>query len=115
MFSGREFGDIRKALDEYPIFDTHEHYSERWNASDVSLYDLLRNCYITWCAHPGPLEDRPEDVAPWLEPARYNSYTVSYLRGLSELFGVPVRELETADFAALADKVRDARRDPVGA
>ncbi len=112
MFSGREFADIRKALDEYPIYDTHEHYGEEWASTNVTLYDLLRNCYVTWCTHPGPLEDRPEAVAPWLAPARYNSYTVSYLRGLTELFGLPVRDLETADFAALAEKVQAPREDP---
>ena len=112
MFSGHEFTDVRKALEEFPILDTHEHYGEVWDSPETTLYELLRNSYVAWCAHPGPLEARPEAVLPWLAPARYNSYPVSYLRGLSELYGLPLRELETADFTALAEKVRAAYRDP---
>jgi len=110
MFSGRGFADLREALDEFPIIDTHEHYGEEWASPKVRLYDLLRNSYINWCAHP-ELESRPESVAPWLAPARDNSYTVSYLRGLSALYDQPVRDLEAADFGALAEKVQAAYQD----
>jgi len=112
MFIGREFTDLRKALDEIPIIDTHEHYGVGWDAPSVTVYDLFRESYVEWCAHEGPLESTPESLQRWVEPGRYNAYTVSLLRGLSELYGLPVREIETADFAALGGRVQAAYQNP---
>ena len=112
MFAGREFTDLRKALDEIPIIDTHEHYGEGWNAPSVTGYDLFRESYVEWCAHEEALESDPESLRRWLAPARYNSYTVSLLRGLGELYDLSMDDLESADFAALAEKVQAAYQDP---
>ncbi len=112
MFTGSEFASVRAALDEMPIIDTHEHYGEAWAASTVTLYDVFRDSYVGWCAHDETLEETAEGLASWLEPSRDNSYTVSLLRGLSELYGLSVREREEAHLAELADKVQAAYQDP---
>jgi hypothetical protein len=111
VFTGTAFTDLRRALDEIPIIDTHEHYGEGW-AGPVTVYDLCRDSYVGWCAHDTPLENTPASLREWLRPARDNSYTVSLLRGLTDLYGVPVRETEEADFAALETKVREAYGNP---
>lgn len=113
MFAGKEFTDIRKALDEIPIIDTHEHYSAEWNAPETTLYQVCEGSYVGgWLAHDNQLEANPSSLAAWLSSARYNSYTVSLLRGLSELYGVDVRGRESAALERLAEKVREAYRDP---
>ena len=112
MFTGREFTSLRKALDEIPIIDTHEHYGATWNASETTVYDIFVNSYAGWLASDGELERTPAGLAKWLEPKRYNSYTVSLLRGLNELYGVDVRERDEAALGELAEKVQAAYQDP---
>lgn len=112
MFTGAEFASLRKALDEIPIIDTHEHYGETWNAPETTLYDLCEQSYASWLASEGALERTPAGLAAWLEPKRDNSYTVSLLRGLSRLYGVDVTGREEAVLGRLAEKVREAYQDP---
>jgi hypothetical protein len=115
MFTGKEFTELRRALDDIPIIDTHEHYGAEWNAAKTTLYDVLSNSYVGWCAHDGEMEHTPAGLLKWLEPARYNSYTVSLLRGLGELYGIATPEAGEAALAALAEKVHAAYQDPAWA
>jgi hypothetical protein len=117
MFSGSQFTYLRKALDDIPIVDTHEHYGATWNAPGVTLYEIFKNSYVGWLASDGELESTPESLVKWLKPKRFNSYTVSLLRGLSELYGIPVREPSETSLALMQDKVKSAYQDgawPVG-
>jgi predicted TIM-barrel fold metal-dependent hydrolase len=111
MLTGTEFTFFRTALDDLPILDTHEHYGAAWNAPETTLYDLMRNSYVGWLASDGDLQSTPESLLKWLEPKRYNSYTVSLLRGLSDLYGVPVREPSETALALLQDKVKASYQD----
>lgn len=112
MFTGTEFRSLRKALDEIPIIDTHEHYGEKWDSPETTLYDIFRESYVGWTAHDGELEPGAPSLARWLEPGRYNAYTVSLLRGLSELYGTDVRQRDEGALAGLAEKVADAYQEP---
>lgn len=112
MFTGSGFQSLREALDEIPIIDTHEHYGATWNAPETTLYDIFANSYVGWLASDGELERTPAGLAKWLEPKRFNSYTVSLLHGLSELYGVDVRERDETALGALAEKVKAAYQDP---
>lgn len=111
MFTGAEFRSLRKALDEIPIIDTHEHYGEQWDAP-TTLYAVMSESYVGWTAHDSELEQNPASLVRWLEPARYNSYTVALLRGLTELYEVEVRERDEAALAALAEKLTEAYQRP---
>ncbi len=112
MFTGREFEDIRKALDDIPIIDTHEHYGPEWNASDTTLYTLFRESYVEWVSHDDELQDSVDSLRAWLEPCWSNSYTVSMMRGLRALYQIGQRELRDFPFAELADRVKNAYQDP---
>ena len=112
MFTGHEFESLRKALDEIPIIDTHEHYGPNWNSLDTTLYAILRESYVNWVAHDSDLQDDPDSLRQWLEPGWNNSYTVSLLRGLRHLYDIEPRELDEIPFAQLADKVHDAYQSP---
>jgi len=112
MFTGHEFESLRKALDEIPIIDTHEHYGPNWNSPDTTLYAILRESYVNWVAHDSDLQDDPDSLRQWLEPGWNNSYTVSLLRGLRHLYDIEPRELDEIPFAQLADKVHDAYQSP---
>jgi len=112
VFTGAEFRSLRRALDEIPIIDTHEHYGEGFGSPKTTLYDVMRESYVAWTAHDSDLEADPASLARWLEPARYNSYTVSLLRGLTDLYGVDVREREEAAFARLAEELAGAYQEP---
>ncbi|MBN1460208.1 MAG: hypothetical protein JXA57_11780, partial [Armatimonadetes bacterium] len=112
MFTGREFQSVRTALDEIPIVDTHEHYGEKWNSPTTSLYDLFRDSYVTWVAHDEDLEENPESLRAWLEPSWTNSYTVSLIRALREIYGLEQRELEEIPFDRLGEQVSRAYQDP---
>jgi len=103
---------VRKALDEIPIIDTHEHYGESWSAPTTDLYALFRDSYVAWVAHDGALEDTPESLRAWLEPAWNNSYTVSMIRALRDLYEVDARELDQIPFGEIESKVRQAYQDP---
>ena len=112
MFTGTEFRSLRKALDEIPIIDTHEHYGEKWDSPATTLYEIFRESYVGWTAHDGELEPGAPSLARWLEPGRYNAYTVSLLRGLSELYGTDVRQRDEGALAGLAEKVAGAYQEP---
>jgi len=112
LFSGPEFTSLRKTLDEVPIIDTHEHYGEAWNGPSVTVYDIFKNSYVGWLAHDGELESGPASLAKWLETGRYNSYTVSLLRGLGELYGVDVGARDESALGRLAEKVQASYQDP---
>jgi len=111
MFSGREFEDIRGALDEIPIIDTHEHYGETWDSPGTTLYTIFRNSYVNWLAHDDDLEDNPKSLAAWLEPCWDNSYTVSLMRGLRDLYQIEEWALPDIPFATLAENICTAHRD----
>ncbi len=108
MFTGHEFESLRKALDEVPIIDTHEHYGPKWNSPETTLYTIFRESYVNWVAHDEDLKDDPESLRKWLEPGWNNSYTVSLLRGLRELYCLVPRELEALPLADLAERVQMA-------
>ncbi len=111
MFTGQEFLSLRKALDEIPIIDTHEHYGEAWDGPETDLYALFRDSYVTWLAHDEELKDEPGCLLRWLAPARDNAYTVSLVRALRELYGIEQRELDQQMVGGLAEKVRAAYKD----
>jgi predicted TIM-barrel fold metal-dependent hydrolase len=111
MFTGREFESLRKALDEIPIIDTHEHYGEKWDSPETSLYTLFRESYVNWVAHDDDLEEDPESLRAWLEPSWTNSYTVSLVRALRDIYGVEERELADIPFDLLSEKVAGAYRN----
>ena len=50
MFTGAEFQSVRRALDEIPIIDTHEHYGEKWDSPETTLYDVMNESYLA-CAN----------------------------------------------------------------
>ncbi len=112
MFTGRQFEDIRRALDEIPIIDTHEHYGAEWDASGTTLYTLFGESYVDWIAHDDDLEEDPESLRAWLGPCWANSYTVSMMRGLRDLYNMEQRELHNFPFAELAGRVKNAYQDP---
>ena len=112
MFTGHEFESVRKALDEIPIIDTHEHYGDAWNAPATTLYTIFRQSYVDWTGHEEDLEDTPDSLAQWLHSAWDNSYTVSLMRGFRRLYRLEQRELLDIPFADLANKVHAAYRDP---
>ena len=111
MFTGREFTSLRKALDDIPIIDTHEHYGETWDSRGRTLYSIFRESYVGWLAHGDELTDNPASLIEWLDPARDNSYTVSLVRGLRQLYDLGDAELDEALVRALAEKVRAAYQD----
>jgi predicted TIM-barrel fold metal-dependent hydrolase len=111
MFTGREFESVRKALDEIPIIDTHEHYGEKWDSSKTSLYTLFRESYVNWVAHDDELEEDPESLRAWLEPSWTNSYTVSLIRALRAIYGVEELELADIPFGLLSEQVSQAYQD----
>jgi hypothetical protein len=112
MFTGQECASVRKALDALPIIDTHEHYGAAWNSPETTLYEIFKNSYVGWLASDGELDSTPESLVKWLEPKRFNSYTVSLLRGLSDLYALPMREPNEGAFGALAEKVKAAYQAP---
>jgi hypothetical protein len=67
VFTGRQFEDIRRALDEIPIIDTHEHYGAEWDAPGTTLYTLFRESCVEWVAHNDELADSPESLRAWLD------------------------------------------------
>ncbi|UCC68422.1 MAG: amidohydrolase family protein [Armatimonadota bacterium] len=113
MFAGSEFKSVRKALDEIPIIDTHEHYGKTWNSPETTLYGIFRQSYVgaEWLAHDSELEDDPASLIPWLEPVRDNSYTFSLLRAVRQLYNAGEAELDHALVRELADKVHAAYQD----
>lgn len=111
MFTGHGFATARRALDEIPIMDTHEHYGPQWNSPETTLYTLLRESYVGWLAHDGELRDDPGSVVRWLAPARDNAYTVSLLRGLSDLYDLGQGAWSNARFSRLADRVHRAYQE----
>ena len=111
MFTGKEFASLRKALDEVPIVDTHEHYGETWDSRGTTLYAIFRESYVGWLAHDGDLEDNPASLIKWLGPARDNSYTFSLVRALRQLHDASDRDLDEALVGALAEKVGAAYQD----
>lgn len=112
MFSGVQFRQIRKALDEIPIIDTHEHYGEEWDAPETTLYTVTGGSYVGWLAHEDQLEPNPASLTQWLTSAQGRAYTTSLLRGLSDLYGVDVTEPEESALGALAEKVASAYQQP---
>jgi hypothetical protein len=113
VFTGREFRSLRKALDEIPIIDTHEHYGETWNSRGTTLYAIFRESYVgaEWLAHDCELEDSPPSLIKWLEPARDNAYTYSLIRGLRQLYALEEGEFDEALVGEMAEKVRAAYQD----
>ena len=124
LSTGHEFASLRSALEEIPIVDTHEHYGEGWNAPGTTVYDLFAQSYVGWLALPDPegpegvrgaqdseMERTPAGLAKWLEPKRFNSYTVSLLRGLSELYGIDARGRDAPSLEGLAEEVKRAYQD----
>ena len=111
MFTGTEFASLRAALDEIPIIDTHEHYNDQWASSETTVYDLFSDSYLEWLAKDQDLTHDPDSLAKWLEPKRYNSYTVSFLRGLEKLHDMSLAEPNPATLAELAEKVRQSYQD----
>jgi hypothetical protein len=111
MFSGREFADVRKALDDIPIVDTHEHYGEEWDSPETTVYRLFSESYLNWLAPGEECGHTPDALAQWLGPKRYNAYTVSFLRGLRDVYGVALDPADAATLAELGDKVAEAYRD----
>lgn len=112
MFTGAEFLSLRKALDEIPIIDTHEHYGEKWDSPETTLYRVMAESYPAWLANDDEHLENAGSLIKWLEPKRFNAYTVSMLRGLSDLFGVGVRERDEAALRELAEKLEVAYQDP---
>jgi predicted TIM-barrel fold metal-dependent hydrolase len=112
VFTGREFESTRKALDEIPTIDTHEHYGESWCAPSTDLYALFRDSYVGWVAHDAELAETPESLRAWLAPGWNNAYTVSMMRGLRGLYGMEERELDEIPFDELERKVSEAYQDP---
>jgi len=113
VFTGREFTSLRKALDDIPIVDTHEHYGETWNACGTTLYGIFRQSYVSdeWLAHTGELRDNPASLLEWLAPVCDNSYTFSLVRAFRQLYDAGDGELDEALVRALAEKVRAAYQD----
>ena len=111
VFAGSEFKSVRKALDDIPIIDTHEHYGETWSSGGTTLYSIFRESYVGWVAHEDELTDNPASLIEWLEPARDNSYTVSLVRAMRQLYDLGDAELDEALVRALAEKVRTAYQD----
>jgi hypothetical protein len=115
MFTGREFESLRRELDEFPIVDTHEHYGPEWDSADTTVYKLFSESYVEWLAHDDELRPDPVSLAKWLKPTRHNAYTVSLLRGLSELYAVDLCESDPAVLGELEKKVQEAYGDPAWA
>ena len=113
MFTGTEFIALRKQLEDIPIIDTHEHYGPEWNSPKTTLYTLFAESYVAWLAHDRPLRPSPSSLSSWLEPKRYNSYTVSLPRGLSDLYQVGAHEASEPALELLAEKVAAAYRNPL--
>jgi hypothetical protein len=111
VFTGQTFFEVRNALSQIPIIDTHEHYGEDWDSTETTVYKLFTESYLSWLAPGGECEHSPEALAQWLDPKRYNSYTVSFLRGMRELYGVDLDTVTPAALAGLGEKVAKAYRD----